>query len=301
MGFFGWLRSFFGHDTLEVVADRPAPAILPSRAKRTTVGVGVNLYADSPENALRGCEPDARNVRRALEGRGWVGGGMLLDGRAPKRKALELVGNAAADLRRGEALLVQWSSHGTHAQDPREPDGIVEAICPHDAMLDWPRNLITAYDLADCLRNVVPGALVVLLVDACHSGVPTADAGRYRALSNPHPEKARLLQPPAGVPIPATIGRPLRRLSGAVEGQVATPWTRTVLLSGCESGQTSADAWIEGGYQGAMTHAFLAALRAGNRSLAEIHGVMRRSLRADGYSQRPQLEGAATHFSEALF
>ena len=74
------------------------------------------------------------------------------------------------------------------------------------------------------------------------------------------------------------------------------------LWAGCKSNQTSADAYIDSKYQGAMTWAFCQSLKDGcwtkwvtkdthrvrERVMNRIHGF----LSADGYDQIPQLEAS---------
>jgi len=299
----GWFRNFLAwlrDDDVPAPALASSPSPVTAEGRRLTIGVGVNEYLGSPENALRGCVNDSVNVRHELEQRGWEAPAELLfDHEATKRRTLEVIGNTCASLRTGDTLLVQWSSHGTRIHDPAEADGLLEAICPTDAMADWPRNLVTVLDLARILREqVAPGALVLLLVDACHSGVRGADAGNYARALNPLYRRARVLLGPV-----AAGGTRVRGLSGAVTGQVATPWSRTVLLSGCRSDQVSLDTCIAGEYQGAMTWAFLRALRwtRSERTLRELHVHMRQILTAQGYAQEPQLLGSPPQLERRVF
>jgi len=266
----------------------PAPAVIV-RSRRLHVGIGVNRYLDAPRSALRGCVPDPINVRRVLLARGWDGRhDLLLDYAATKRCALERIGNVLADLKAGEQALIQWSSHGTHAPDSREADSLVEALVPTDGMMDYPQNLVTVYDLAALLRGVRDGAAVLVLADACHSGLQAQEADSYRSLSSFTQEpyrRARYLAPPVALP----IGAPVRTFTRG-RNQVETSWTRTVLWSGCASHETSADAWIAGGYQGAATAAWIEALKRGG-SLREMHAYSATVLARGGFSQSPQLLG----------
>ena len=67
---------------------------------------------------------------------------------------------------------------------------------------------------------------------------------------------------------------------------------RHLTLSGCKDEQTSADAYIGGKYQGAMTAHFLGLLEdAYDFSWADIHSKLVDMLASNGYSQIPQLSG----------
>jgi len=69
-----------------------------------------------------------------------------------------------------------------------------------------------------------------------------------------------------------------------------------VLVSGCSSHETSADAEIDGRYNGALTYYFLETLSAPNgltQTLEQAVVRTRAALHTNGYTQHPQLEGAA--------
>ena len=259
-----------------------------------TVGFGVNEYADAPDAALRGCVADGANVRQALGARGWTGlGPVFANGEVTRERVLEVLRSACAALEPGDWLFVQWSSHGTLVEDEREADGYVEAICPHDALVGWPRNLITVYDVAEVARTVAEGARFVLLVDACHSGVKVDDAPAYaveRGLApRCGPRGPRFLPPPGGV-----AARPTVRRFSARPVEVEAPWTRTVLWSGCGSDETSADTYEDGQYQGAATWALLRALgELPGGTLSALHEAAARVLYRGGYRQHPSLVGSA--------
>lgn len=66
-----------------------------------------------------------------------------------------------------------------------------------------------------------------------------------------------------------------------------------IMISGCNDNQTSADAYIEAKYQGAMTWAFLATLNTKNSALTltwrNLLIQMRDKLKSSAYTQLPQL------------
>lgn len=287
MGPLDWLRRLLG---IETEPERAAPTGL-----RLTVNIGVNSYRDSPENTLRGCVTDAIHWRKALSGLGArTHGPMLLDGQATRAACVSAISSLAHALRSGDTGIVTWSSHGTLAEDQRESDGWVEALCPTDAMLAWPRNLLTLRDLLGICAGIADGARVILFLDACHSGIDPSQVGQYRALSlrGDRPEsyrRPRSLIAPFGHQAPRDA-----RVSRLGVGEVETRWQRTVLWSGCRSEQTSADTYEDGQYQGAATWSALRVLARG-RTLREVHSRQLGVLTAHGYAQVPQLEGAAAH------
>ena len=64
------------------------------------------------------------------------------------------------------------------------------------------------------------------------------------------------------------------------------------LITGCRSDQTSADAYIEGDYRGALSYALGRAIREvdGAITYRQLHEAVRDILEGD-YTQVPQLEG----------
>ena len=79
---------------------------------------------------------------------------------------------------------------------------------------------------------------------------------------------------------------PVRKLTAPSKLNVA-------LISGCKSDQTSADAEIDGRYNGAATYFLLREIRAEpDRPLTDIVPAVNRALRDAHYSQRPQLAGS---------
>lgn len=287
--------------------ERPthAPAVRV-REKLTALGVGVDEYLASPENRLRGAANDARNVRQELEALGWIYPyGLLVNRDARRHVALERIGNLAADLRRGEIATLSWSSHGVLTFDALEPDVSIEALCPYDSMQDWPMNLITWRDLAGICNNIADGALLVVLSDACHSSPRIEDAGLLlRAVMSQPQEyrRAKSLIPPAGVILPTGDGRRITLAPGASRGVIPTAWTRVILWSGCASNETSADAFEDNDYTGAMTWSWRKAIRArAGKPLAAQHAASIPMLKARLYAQDPQLVGAPVNVERVIY
>jgi hypothetical protein len=66
-----------------------------------------------------------------------------------------------------------------------------------------------------------------------------------------------------------------------------------MLITGCRDDQTSADAWIKGSYNGALTYYLVESLAAARRPLTyrELHDRASARLKAARFRQVPQLEG----------
>jgi hypothetical protein len=72
-----------------------------------------------------------------------------------------------------------------------------------------------------------------------------------------------------------------------------------VLVTGCRDTQTSADAYIAGSYNGALTYNLVAAIKEakGKVSYADLHAKTVAKLKAGKFSQVPQLEGRKSNFA----
>lgn len=75
-----------------------------------------------------------------------------------------------------------------------------------------------------------------------------------------------------------------------------------VLISGCRSDQTSADALINGRYNGALSRYLIDTIRAmPGKSVQEIHSVARKVILDAGYTQESQLEGPDLMMKNKIF
>ena len=232
--------------------------------KRKAFLVGLNRYPD-PRNNLKGCVNDvllmAKTLREQYGFSGPTDIKLLTDERATTaniRKGLEgLVGEASA----GDSLVFHYSGHGAQVRDlsgDELSDNLDEIICPYD--LDW-NNPFTDDDLAEICKKVPKGVLFTVILDCCHSGTGLREylrtdlPIRYKFL--PAPVEVRHRSEPRienrGIDRSVTFtgldGKlPIRRFG------VSVSKTNAVLIAGCRSDQTSADAWIDGDYHGALTY-----------------------------------------------
>jgi hypothetical protein len=71
-----------------------------------------------------------------------------------------------------------------------------------------------------------------------------------------------------------------------------------LLITGSRDTQTSADAYIGGSYNGALTYCLVETLKAANGQLSyrQLHEGTVRRLKQGGYDQVPQLEGRSAKF-----
>jgi hypothetical protein len=266
--------------------------------------VGVNRYS-MPGNDLRGCVNDALTMAKLLTEHYQFGREdirLLVDDRATTanmRQRLEwLIDGAGA----GSSLVFHFSGHGSQVRDRDSDeleDGLDEILCPHD--LDWD-DPFTDDELRTAIGNVPEGVNLTMVLDCCHSGTGTRDFFKEPELRG---AKTRFLVPPpdigyraaGGVTVTAEpersvnmVGRrsglALRHFGSALTAQNA------VLIAGCRSDQTSADAWIENDYRGALTYSLYrtAKLRGYQLSYEDLVREAGDWLESSGYAQVPQLE-----------
>lgn len=262
--------------------------------KKQALLVGINDY--NGINDLQGCINDVTNVRNVLKTYfGLINQDIrvLTDGRATKANILSRLEKMVVSAEPGDFLIFHFSGHGSQIRD-RENDELAdhmdELICPSD--MNWDDGYITDDMLREILGKLKEGVRMEILLDSCHSGTGTREA------INPSGEgniKGRLqnryLQPPADIEC---------RSQGEEENLKPARAFRTdnsiilnhILWAGCRDNQTSADAMIDGNYNGAFSYYFCKHIRDSNGiiSRSELHTRIRNSLRHNHYSQVPQLE-----------
>ena len=299
---------------------------------RKALLVGINRYPD-PGNDLKGCVNDVRQMAETLKSRcGFPGGGnmrILTDARATTKAILEGLAWLTTGVSPGDSLVFHYSGHGSQVPDgngDETADGLDEILCPYD--LDW-KHPLTDDDLAAACAGIPEGALLTVILDCCHSGTGLRDfalAGdpRSPACRTPHadpshpgdvlprgnfvrpcsippsdvPDRSRFLpRPRMPHPAPHPPRRPVRRFG------VSVTRTNAVLIAACRDNQTSADAWINGGYHGAHTYHLCRALADGPRDLTYrgLVSAAGNALSRAGFDQVPQLEGPAHLLADPVF
>ena len=142
-------------------------------------------------------------------------------------------------------------------------------------------------------------------MDCCHSGTITRaiqphDAKRIeRYLPNP----LDLLAAESGRRLRGTVRGPRAALRGTSRrGDIVNVNMPELLITGCRSTQTSADAYIGNTYNGALTYNLVRAINArkGKLTYRELHGLTLQSLKKGRFDQVPQLEGRSSSFDSAV-
>jgi hypothetical protein len=258
--------------------------------------VGINAY---PGNELNGCVNDVTDMAEFLVSHCDFDESdirLVTDARATTAAILERLKWLMTGAKAGDRLMFHYSGHG--AQFPvRDASGKVtrvdECICPVD--FDWTEeHAIRDKQFQEMFGHVPAGVDFGWVSDSCFSG-----------------DLARELLPPKrkikSMPMPADIAWRLRTADTkgvkrqSFEHVIAD--LSAVLVSGCSSHETSADAEINGRYNGALTYYFLQTLSAPNgltQTLEQAVARTRAALRTNGYTQHPQLEGSAGLMKQAF-
>jgi metacaspase-1 len=216
---------------------------------------------------LSGCLNDSENIQRVLTSKyGYTNVTLLNDNTQLKPTKTNIVNGLTQILKnanKGDTIVLFYSGHGTNTLDTNgdELDGMDEMICPCDL------NFISDDELNALLKqNLKSGINIISLFDCCFSG--TILDLRYNYLDSLNLDKL-------------TVNLREPDLSN----------NKILMISGCNDKQTSADAFINGKYGGAMTYAFLTCIQNNNYDITyrDLITNMRKLLKDNGYTQLPQL------------
>lgn len=254
--------------------------------------VGINDYPYGESNDLRGCVNDANDWSNLLRNHfDFTDVKQLLNKDATKSNILAGLKDLLTNASDGDVLVFTNASHGTYLADSNgdEPK-FDEAICPYDT----DSNLLIDDELRDLFLNIPKGVRLTVISDSCHSGsVTRVKVNEYRRNRQLNPQ---LLGNPELSP------EAMRAARGNKE-KFPESGMNEILLSGCKSNQTSADAYIANDYHGAMSYYAIKAITdAGyNLTYAELHEALLPILEDENYDQVPQLEGRDDNKQRPIF
>jgi hypothetical protein len=241
--------------------------------------VGINNYPSSP---LRGCLNDVMIMRDILIQKYRVPAHqirMLLNERATKNEILtrmEWLKNTNTDMK-----LFWYSGHGAQVPNQSyntdyEIDGLDEIICPYD--FNWDGNWISD-DIFSQFFSQVKGRIISVF-DSCHSGTMEKEipyGHQIAGNSRPYIKDKSIIAPPdilsrdKDFGLSSLIGQGLDYLfdidininidnsthiynSKISKKLINEPNDNLIMISGSQENQTSADAYINGRFQGALSY-----------------------------------------------
>ena len=273
--------------------------------RRTALLVGIN-YNDNPDAMLNGCYNDVVNVSQYLRTvLGYTASSVrvLTDGNrgaagvgtasvVPPTRQNILAGMAAlvAGMVAGDEAVFHFSGHGSLVRDKDgdEVSGLDSCLCPLDynAPSAAGGGVITDDEIRALLVNKVPrGARLYVILDCCHNG--TGCDVRYK-----YEDFSILLRPPSAAARTGAVWRTQQKAFANPKYEETAG--EVYMISGSRDEQTSADAYINNAFAGALTYAVFAILRANQATIATYSWSallrdLRYFMRANQYSQVPQL------------
>ena len=267
----------------------------PRTPKKYALCVGIN-YKNSPY-ALNGCLEDVANMSVALKQMGYQVT-TLTEERATRvgiYNAISLLRGRAVP---GDTLFFHYSGHGGYVLDKnREEDyGYDSTIIPYDFTKT---GQIIDDDLKKILVNPLPtGVKLFGLIDSCHSG--SCFDLRYQTIDQSKP-----IMDSAGdiSGFKYELGTLMNALLFKEDKQYPKSAAEVYMMSGSHDFQTSADAFINGKYTGALTYCFLQTLLKFNKKQMKWKHLLyntRGFLREKGFEQIPQLSSGQTPNLEQL-
>lgn len=237
--------------------------------KKAALLIGINYKGSAGE--LRGCENDVYDTKKLLISKyGYKPNDILIltetekshKNTMPTRKNI-LLGIQwlveKADEGYGN-LWFQYSGHGYYFKDANgdEKDGLDECLVSTDNMAildDEFKSLL--------LNNLHKDVNLFCIMDCCHSGTMLDLAYKYRSDKNI-----------------------------SYRENTANVMCNVVALSGCRDDQTSADAWFNGNFAGALTKTFLDVIKSEqsrSMNMDKLLDDVRNRLRKGRFEQIPQL------------
>ena len=255
--------------------------------------VGINIYKPELGANLRGCVNDVETMRKLLvDNFKFLPENIrvLVDERATKQGILDrlkwLLGGAKA----GDELVFHYSGHGSQVRDRNGDeldDQLDEILCPHD--LDWDDPLTDDY-LANLFKQLPKGVHLTMLCDSCHSGTIS------KSMSQIYRNTSKSILAPFDIRSRSYDKILLKNKMGKKNKGTQ----RHMLMSGCKDNQTSADAYIDGRYQGAFTWALTKTIRE-NLDIEWKQAYEKTVELLSGYTQEPQLSGDASTIFRNVF
>lgn len=259
--------------------------------------VGINEYPGAP---LAGCLNDVVDMAHFITelcGFDPLNVRMLTDLRATTSEILKRLDWLVDNLHPGDRILFQYSGHGAQmaSRSPAgEVDGLDEVICPVD--FDWTNEHAIRDDQFHEIFDRIPaGVQAIWVSDSCHSGDLVRDPGGLGG------RRARRLVPPTDLGWRIEAAQKVGMTAKGI-GVHALP--NIVLISGCKSDQTSADASFGGRANGALTYFLLNALKAPGgqtTALKKLVPDVVTALKRASYDQTPQLEGPEGLLNQTWF
>ena len=265
---------------------------------------GVNIYSNG--NNLRGCVNDCMDMRERIVAKYSVQPDnirVLTDTRATTKVGLEhldwLIGCCSPTEQ--DVLIFQNSSHGTRFRI-RDAYGNLnnwesDVICPSD--FNWDTNFISAEMIHAKFDKIPPNTTLIFISDSCCSGDLVRELSWSSGVDSAKSLPKRMI-PPDDIRA-RSISRDLgvKKLTDYVS---VIDSVNIVFLSGCQSSETSADAYMNGRYNGALTNGLKALIDAAPNATWECaHKYIIDFMEQNSFAQHPEVKGSTHLLTSKIF
>jgi len=242
--------------------------VMWERSEKIALLFGINDYRGG-DNDLNGCLNDLDLIKTKLVG---FQIREFRDAFVTRACFINQLAMAIDNAIAGDTIYVHYSGHGTFVPDKSgdEIDGYDEALYLYDGVL-------IDDDTHEVLARIKDGVNVIIALDSCYSGDGTRDMVKSRF----KPYKDSLTT--------------YKRLKKAVSTDM-----KHIVFSGCGEQQTSADAYINGQYNGAFTYFFANTFRE-NYTYKQWYDQLRAYLPSKQFDQIPTLEGNEALMNKVVF
>jgi len=250
------------------------------------------------ENQLQGCIQDTVNISSYLRSKGFSITTFTdrTSVKPTKKNMTTKMNEFLSSLRPNDVGFIWYSGHGTLVNNNKNAWVPLDFRSSGFLSEDSFRNKIVALD---------PSVKLFVGSDSCYSG--SFFDLKYDVESGTAPQRSLLERRNTSYSIPKTknirrvipstdnivpldsniVDKAVREEYRLYDIQTSASRSTVIHISGCRDNQTSADAFITGSSQGAMSWSFLTALKTPNISLGQLESLMRSAL--IGYTQVPQL------------
>lgn len=254
--------------------DPQPPNPQPGIMKKIAILTAINNYPGS-SNDLQGCINDLNRIAYKLpdfEKR------ILKDSQVTIENFEEEIIKASSEAESGDNIIISYSGHGTYI-----PDTNGDEVDQKEECLYLFNGVLTGDRFGELLDMFKPGVKIRVFLDSCFSESAT------RALNtSPGPDKGRFR-----AYMKFITGKKLKRK------KFVKP-INWVVYSGCSEHQTSADAFIDGTFNGAFTYYLWECLDR-NYTDKQWFAELKKSLPSAVYDQIPVLEGPEELINSKLF
>jgi len=224
------------------------------------------------------------------------------------------------DAHPNDSLFFHYSGHGgqTKDRDGDEGDGFDEVIYPVD--YQQTSHIVDDEMHALMVRPLPAGCRLTAIFDSCHSG-SALDLPYIYSTEGKIKEPNLAKEAGQGL-LNAATSYMKGDMSGVMSGvsslfktasgsnqkaenyakQTRTSPADVISFSGCKDSQTSADTVENGSATGAMSHAFVEAMKRNpSPTYQQLLGTIREILKAGGYGQKPQLSSSHPMDTSIMF